>query len=331
MADADRVELEARAKVNLRLRVLERGEDGFHGLETLFLRLELADRLELETGGEPGIRLELEGEGAAADGVASVPGGPENLAWRAVERFHEATGGEPAVTLRLHKRIPAGAGLGGGSADAAAVLRGMNELAGAPLSETELLRVAGEVGSDVPFLAADLPAALAWGRGDRLLPVPTPPERPMLVAVPDVRIPAAEAYGWLDDDRAAPDEPERARDEEDGVLSLFDEEPPGAASADAPPARRPGPGLLPPTGGWDDWSTLSGLAGNDFEGPVFARFPELGWWKEELEGEGAGLALLCGSGSALLGVFDDADRRDAAADRLEAAGTVRVLRTRGPV
>ncbi len=326
MAEPRRAERRARAKVNLRLRVLGRGEDGRHGLETLFLRLELADRLTLEVGGEPGIRLELAGEGAAADGVASVPEGPDNLVWRALERFHAAAGGEPAVTARLQKRIPAGAGLGGGSADAAAALRAMNELAGGPLSERELLRVAGELGADVPFLAADLPAALAWGRGGRRLPVPPAPPRPMVVAVPDARIGAGEAYGWLDEDRAAPDAVSSAASGADADRPPGEESSAPAVRAD----RRAGPALLPPPGGWDDWSTLEGLAGNDFEAPVFARFPELGWWKEELEGEGAELALLCGSGSALLGVFADTDRRDAAARRLEAAETVRVLRTRGP-
>lgn len=322
MAEPRTLEREARAKINLRLRILSRGEDGFHAVESLYLRLELADRLVLEAGGEPGIRLELAGEGAAADGVASVPTGPDNLAWRAVERFCRASGRDPAVTIRLHKRIPAGAGLGGGSADAAAALRGMNELAGEPLGERELLRLAGGLGSDVPFLAADLPAALGWGRGDRLLPVPPAPSRPMVVAVPDVRIGAAEAYGWLDEDREAPAEAGPPGDVASGPAA-GDARPSGASD-------RPGSALLPPPGAWDDWGTLGRLAGNDFERPVFARFPELGWWKEELEGEGAELGLLCGSGSALVGVFTDADRRDAAARRLEAAETVRVLRTRGP-
>lgn len=357
MAEARHLEREARAKLNLRLRVLERGEDGFHGLETLFLRLELADRVEVVASGEPGIRLDLDGEGASADGLASVPSGPENLVWRAIERFHEAAGGEPAVTVRLHKGIPAGAGLGGGSADAAAALRAMNELTGSPLSGRELLRVAGEVGADVPFLAADLPAALAWGRGGRMLPVPSAPPRPMVLAVPDVRIGAGDAYGWLDEDREAPVEPGRAPDGggagDQLALVGFGEDGagnPGGAGSGAEGAggsrsgagsgsgaegtgavRRPGPALLPPAGAWDDWATLERLAGNDFEAPVFARFPELGWWKEELEGEGAELALLCGSGSALAGVFVESERRDAAARRLEAAETVRVIRTRGPV
>lgn len=300
MDEVRRTELEARAKANLRLRVLGRRADGFHDLESLFVRLELADRLELEVGGEPGIRLEVEGGSEAVGKGASVPEGPENLVWRAVDRFFGATGGEPAVSVRLHKRIPAGAGLGGGSADAAAALRGLNELADAPLSEPELLGLAGELGSDVPFLTSDLPAALGWGRGARLLPVPPPPARPLLIAVPETRIGTAQAYGWLDRDR-------------DGGADL------------------PGPASLPPAESWSDWETVAELAVNDFERPVFSRFPELGWWKEELEGEGAELALLCGSGSALLGVFTDADLRDAAARRLEAADTVGVLRTRGPV
>lgn len=325
MAEPRRLEREAPAKINLRLRILSRCEDGFHGIESLYLRLALADRLVLEAGGEPGIRLELAGEGAAADGVASVPTGPENLVWRAVEGFCRAVGEQPAVTVRLHKRIPAGAGLGGGSADAAAALRAMNELAGEPLDGRDLLRLAGEIGSDVPFFAADLPAALGWGRGGRLLPVRAAPPRPMLVAVPDVRIGAAEAYAWLDEDREAPAEPGAARGA--GTSDPGPDGPPGRGAAGGD---RAGGELLPRAADWEDWETLERLAGNDFESPVFARFPELGWWKEELEGEGARLGLLCGSGSALVGIFTDPARRDAAARRMEAAETVRVLRTRGP-
>lgn len=323
MSEGRRLELEARAKLNLRLRVLARREDGYHAVESLYLRLALADELELEADGEPGIRLELEGEGAASEGTASVPAGPGNLAWKAAERFCELIGEEPALTLRLRKRIPAGAGLGGGSADAAAVLRGLNELAGRPLTEEALLRAAAGLGSDVPFLAAGVPAALGWGRGERLLPLPVPPPRPMVLAVPDARIGAAEAYRWIDEDREA-DRPSgrpgdgAAEEPGDGLPGVEEE---GGAGGE----------LLPPTGAWDDWSTLEELAGNDFERSVFARLPELGWWKEELEGEGARLALLCGSGSALAGVFADPDRRDAAARRLEAAETVQVIRTRGPV
>jgi 4-diphosphocytidyl-2-C-methyl-D-erythritol kinase len=121
----------------------------------------------------------------------------------------------------------------------------------------------------------------------------------LLLLVPEVRVSTPEAFGWLDEDRDAP--------------------PPHPAAA------------LPPAADLSRWDVLLSLRGNDFEAPVFARIPELAWWKEELLGEGAEAALLCGSGSTLCGVFGDERRRDAAADRLRESGELRVVRTRGPV
>lgn len=333
----------ARAKLNLRLRVLGRGEDGFHALETIFLRLALADEVEVRAA-EEGIELAVEhappedvpaaggedGDGTAGSGgqgslfddpggddadlggesrAARVPEGPENLCWRAAELFHAATGRDPGVALRLVKRIPAGAGLGGGSADAAAVLRALSRLHDAPLRREELFALAGELGSDVPFALADVPAALGWERGRRLLPLEAPPPRPMLLVVPEVRVSTPDAYGWLDE----------AREGEDG------EQRDGGPQAGAGGAVLPGPAEL------STWEGLFPTAVNDFEEPVFVQHPQLGWWKEELLGEGAEAAMLCGSGSALCGIFPDARRRDAAADRLREGGEVRVVPTRGPV
>ena len=323
MPEAGSLRLEARAKANLRLRVLSREDSGFHSVETLLIRLALADEVELQPGGE-GVELVLERDAGAggdddadrrdagaggddyaeadegqASGPGAVPAGPENLAWRAAEAFFSAVGRAPSVRIVLRKRIPAGAGLGGGSADAAAVLRGLSEMHGDPLDDAELVALAGELGSDVPFAVSEFPAALAWGRGGRILPVPPAPRRPMAVVVPDTRVATADAYRWLDEDRGRSG---------GGRASLL-----------------PDPDLLA------YWEVLEDLVLNDFETPVVARIPELGWWKEELAGEGASPALLCGSGCALLGVFEEEERRDSAADRIEASGTAKVLRTRGPV
>src|SRR5687768_18619576 len=106
------VRLAARAKVNLRLNVLAREESGFHQIETLFCALDFADDVEIALGGD-GIRLEVE----SPDGIV-VPSGPDNIAHRAAEAFFAAANKAPAATLRLKKRIPVGAGLGGGSSDA---------------------------------------------------------------------------------------------------------------------------------------------------------------------------------------------------------------------
>lgn len=302
------VRVAAHAKVNLRLRVLGRGEDGYHALETLFLRLALRDEVEIRTGSR-GIRLQVEREPGPVTGLREpqrpVPAGPENLCWMAAEAYYGALGREPNVDLLLRKRLPAGAGLGGGSADAAAVLRGLEALHEGALGDAGLQGIAGGLGSDVPFHLADTEAALGWERGRRLLPLAAPAARPMLVVVPGFRVATPEAYAWLDEER-----------EGDGA---------GAGAPDETAF------LFPPAGRLGRWEELAELAVNDFEAPVFARHPELRGWKEALLGAGARPALLAGSGSALFGVFPDEETRDAGAARLEAEDGVAVIRTRGPV
>lgn len=298
MTPGPRHRLRAHAKANLFLRVLDRRPDGYHDLETLFVRLGLADTVELELTGEgSGIRLAVEG-----DGVGRVPDGPENLCWRAAERYREEAGAGSGLAIRLVKRIPAGAGLGGGSADAAAVLRGLQELYGGRLPNSRVQEIAEELGSDVPFALLDRPVALGSGRGERLVPVPAPPPRPALLALPRRPVSTAEAYGWLDEDRATD------RGEESGSGSP-----------------------LPARDELADWGAIRELAVNDFEGPVFRRHPELAALRDALAEGAVGPVLLCGSGSALLAVHGDASARDAAGEKLEGREAVRVVPTRVPV
>lgn len=270
---------DAHAKVNLRLRIFPPDRSGYHPVETLLLRLDLADAVEVETGGD-GVRLAVEWEGPAEP----LPPGPENLAWRAAEAFCARAGLSADARVHLLKRIPPGAGLGGGSADAAAVLRALNAAHGGPLSRESLLEVAGELGSDVPFALLESPFALAWERGRRLLPLPPPPSRPGLVALPPFRVSTAAAYGWVDGDR------------DDGT---------GVAA-----------GALPEPGRLADWRTLAELAENDFQDPVGRRHPVLATGLAALRHSGADLAILCGSGSALFAAFPEPEARDRAGARL---------------
>lgn len=184
------VRLEAHAKLNLFLRVLAREADGFHGLETLFCLVDLADELRAERRAGDGITIEVDG--------ADLGPPAENLAVRGAAAVLAATRERFGVHLTLTKRIPSRAGLGGGSSDAAAALVAVNRLAGDAVPRHELLQLAAKLGSDVPFFFSGAPLALAWAHGERLLRLPPLPAAPALLLVPPVPISTPEAYAWLD-------------------------------------------------------------------------------------------------------------------------------------
>lgn len=189
----DAVELVAPAKLNLFLRVLAREVDGYHGIETLFSLLALADTLRAER---------TEGRAATLTVTGADCGPPEqNLAVRAAELVLEATGRKFGVRLTLTKRIPVRGGLGGGSSDAAAALGAVNHLAGDAVPRHELLQFAARLGSDIPFFLSGAPFALAWGHGERMLRLPPPPAAPALLVVPPIGITTPEAYALVDSAR----------------------------------------------------------------------------------------------------------------------------------
>jgi 4-diphosphocytidyl-2-C-methyl-D-erythritol kinase len=184
------VSIEACAKLNLFLRVLAREADGFHGLETLFCLIDLADRIRVDRREGKDVTIEVEGPDV---------GPPEaNLMVRAATLVLAATGTRFGVHIALAKRIPVQAGLGGGSSDAAATLLAVNRLAGDAVPRHELLQFAARLGSDVPFFLSGAPLALGWGRGERLLQLPPLSAAPALLLTPPVPIGTADAYGWVD-------------------------------------------------------------------------------------------------------------------------------------
>jgi 4-diphosphocytidyl-2-C-methyl-D-erythritol kinase len=185
-------QLQAHAKVNLFLRVLAREADGYHGLETLFCLVDLADELRAERREGRGVSIDVQG--------ADVGPAADNLAVRGAAAVLAATGNRFGVHLTLTKRIPVRAGLGGGSSDAAAALLAVNRLAANAVPRHELLQFAAKLGSDVPFFLAGAPLALAWAHGDRLIRLPALPSAPALVLSPPVSISTAEAYAWVDED-----------------------------------------------------------------------------------------------------------------------------------
>ncbi|MEZ4414028.1 MAG: 4-(cytidine 5'-diphospho)-2-C-methyl-D-erythritol kinase [Gemmatimonadales bacterium] len=194
MPDAP-LQMRAPAKANLFLRVLARESTGYHGLETLFCLLDLADELTAERRAGDAVSIEVRG--------ADVGPPEKNLAVRAAEMVLQATGRRFGVHLTLDKRIPMQAGLGGGSSDAAAALVLTNQLAGNAVPRHELLQFAAKLGSDVPFFLSEARLALAWGHGERLLRLPPLPAAPALLLVPAEGMPTAEAYALIDQGTAS--------------------------------------------------------------------------------------------------------------------------------
>jgi 4-diphosphocytidyl-2-C-methyl-D-erythritol kinase len=263
----------AQAKVNLFLHVLAREDNGYHQIETLFCRLDLGDDVIVRAGGR-GRSLDVTGGAVPADGLGPVE---HNLAWRAAQAFSARAGWPNDWAIELRKRIPVGGGLGGGSADAGAVLRCLNALAPTPLEPTVLLAIAASLGADVPYLSTAAPLSLAWGRGDRLLTLPGLPARDVALACVPFGVPTPDAYRWIDDVRS-----ERS-----------------AAGASL---------ALPQLASWRE---IAVLAHNDFERVVAPRFPviaaTLETWRslDPATPDVAPITLLSGSGSTVVRIADD--------------------------
>lgn len=253
-------------------------DDGFHDLETVFLRIGWADELTFEP----------------ADGISMTCSNPDlrvdgsNLcvqAATAVIEVLERMGHEPeGVAIHLDKHLPFGAGLGGGSSDAAMTLSAVNELFDAPLSDQQLHGLAADLGSDVPFFLDESGVALGTGRGEFLEAVSFPDALRstwLLVAVPPVRISTVDAYNGI-----------RTNDVDRADLEA-----------------------LMSSGTLTDWQ--ESLV-NDFEAHLFERYPAVAALKRQLQDAGAAYAAMSGSGSSVFGIFADAETARAAQSGLEA-------------
>ena len=254
--------LEAQAKINLTLRILAREATGYHQLETLFARIDLADTVRVAT--DTTVR-ELTCEGADVGPVE------RNLAWRAAEAYAAEADWPRGFSIHVTKRIPVGGGLGGGSADAGAVLRILNAINPAPLSEATVQSLAFRLGADVPFVSTDAPLALAWGRGERLLALAPLPAREVVLCLPPFGVETAAAFRWIAESRS--DAPLRA--------------PAPLRAADL-----------------DRWDGIARLAANDFETPVIHRHPGIAACLEAINHAGARIARMSGSGSTVFGIFE---------------------------
>ncbi len=312
--------LHSYSKVNLGLAIGPARPDGFHALATLYQTLDAHDLVTVAVErGEPGIALSCSDRRVPVDGRNTVAK-MLRLALAGPER------GGLRVRVHIEKHLPIQGGLGGGSANAVAALVGLErELArlgwAAPLSGADRLRMAAEVGSDVPlFLLGG--AVLGQGRGEEVLPLGDLPELPVVVALPDTGVSTPAAFRAWDAEQASGG---LTPDAQAGRLSQLSR---ALASAWA---EEHASGVFAASGGDLAGNPLSalvqtGLLHNDFEQVVFRQNPFLGQLKRVL-GEGAVYAALSGSGAAVFGVYAQEAAAGAAAVRLGAMG-VRSLRSK---
>lgn len=251
------------AKINLTLRVGPRRPDGFHDIRSLMQSIALSDTLALTARAGP-LALQVRGHGVPAD--------RENLVWRAAELLWRALGrtGDPRdAHIHLDKSIPAAAGLGGGSADAAAALIGLNILWGARRTPSDLKTISAELGSDVPFFLQG-GTALCAGRGDEVYPVDDISRLGLVLIKPSIGVATADAYRWLDEDRQA--KPDEGRSD---LLDL-------------------------------GWPSGPIEVVNDLEQPVAKRQPVVAEIVDACRRAGAHAAAMTGSGSAVFAAFTEA-------------------------
>ncbi|HLH18304.1 MAG TPA: 4-(cytidine 5'-diphospho)-2-C-methyl-D-erythritol kinase [Bryobacteraceae bacterium] len=273
-----RARVRALAKINLDLRVLGKRPDGYHELRTIFQTVSLADTLDISF--TPGRKTAIE--------LRDSQDIPDNLALRAARLVLDATKVTGRVEIALTKRIPMGAGLGGGSSDAAAVLLALPVLTGRAAPPAELCRMAEQLGSDISFFLVGGTAA-GIGRGTEVFPLPDVPARAGILVAPGIHVSTAQAYRDLS--------PRLTIELQQNKIVSFQ---------------------------LDSWRVAGGAAANDFEAVVFEREPRLGALKRRLERAGASPALMTGSGSALFGLFRDAREADRARERFADERTFRI-------
>ncbi len=282
----------APAKLNLGLRVVGRRDDGHHLLESLFVPLDLADRVRVEVEAARATVISMTVLGRAGD----VPAGDDNLVVRAARAFLDAARLSARVALTLDKQIPVGAGLGGGSSDAAAVLRALARRFANRISDSALAEIAVRLGADVPFFLDPRPAWVT-GIGEQIQPLPAFPALDALLVTPAPPLPTADVFRAY---AAALTPPSPSR---------------------RMPALRDGPG----------WFPTAALLANDLE-PIAARLrPAIERVRSEIGRLGAEAVAMSGSGPTMFGLFRDAEQARSASKegRFEATDRVLVTRSHG--
>ncbi|MCH8304105.1 MAG: 4-(cytidine 5'-diphospho)-2-C-methyl-D-erythritol kinase [Candidatus Marinimicrobia bacterium] len=269
----ERVSMKAYAKVNIGLRIDGRRNDGYHMLKTLFQTISIHDNLILELQDERGIGFSTTG--------LKVPTGEDNICVKAARKVLERENLKSGINIRLEKYISVGSGLGGGSSDAAAVIRGLNKLLKLDLDNSEMEAVALELGADIPFFIQG-GCQYAEGIGELLSPGVIEDNFIVLLVIPDISIATSWAYKNLD-------YLSLTSDTEDVNLASF-----------------------PRNGETNKRRYFR----NDFENLVFSEYPEIGEIKRQISESGAVYASLSGSGSGVFGLYDSMDEAENGKEKL---------------
>ena len=266
----------AAAKINLSLDVTGKRPDGYHTLESIFQSVTVYDTIDLTAEDGEGIRLSCD--------VPGVPCDEHNLAWKAAEAFLAETGTQAKISITLHKEIPSGAGMGGGSADAAGVLWGLNELLGAGLTNEQLRAIGVKLGADVPFILLG-GTALAKGIGEELTPLRPVEDLRLIIVKGEEGVSTPAAYKAIDalENPPHPDTASMCRAVETGDTAL-----------------------------------LKKSCGNLFEAAIDCA--DVTRAKQRLLDCGADCAVMTGSGAAVFGIFPEDMPEDAFAAAVRTLG-----------
>lgn len=264
------------AKINLTLRVLGRREDGYHELDTVFQTISLHDELTFDARDDARLELNCDAHG--------IPSDETNLVHRAAVALRERYGVRRGARVELHKKIPAGGGLGGGSSNAAVALMGLARLWEIETERRTLAEIGAALGADVPFFLIG-GTALGMGRGTDIHPLADVPQKYLLLITPDINVSTVEAY----------------------------------KSLNAPALTKPlSPANLTVSRVQAEISgSLHAVLENDFERVIYRLYPEIERARTSLVAAGASRALLSGSGASVFALFDSLDEREGARGRLQ--------------
>lgn len=271
----ERITQRAYAKINIGLDVLRRRADGYHEVKMIMQTVDLYDELILEKRKQPGLVLRTDNGELPLDG--------NNLICKAAELLIREKDIQEGVNIMLTKRIPIAAGMAGGSADAAATLRGLNELFGLGYSVPELQALGVKLGADIPYCIVG-GTMLSEGIGEILTPLPAPPAAYLVIAKPDINVSTAYVYGNLHADRLIwhPDI--------DGMIDALRKQ---------------------------DLGGITGRLGNVLETVTVREYPVIERIRELLKMQGAENALMSGSGPTVFGIFEEKETAERAAEAVE--------------